>query len=260
MQHQPAAKPLRLITISISHYCEKVRWALDKLGILYTEEPHAPLFHRLITRSSGGNKTVPVLVTQAGTFSDSTDILQYLDTLTSSSKLYPAEPELRRQVDKLEDLFDTQLGPATRRWAYSYLLDDRNLWLRLWRQGAPAIERALFPVVFPLVYKLLRQGYDITTTSAATSYEQIQRLFETVSTQLADGRPYLVGNRFSAADLTFAALAAPALRPKNYGPKKYRVEMFSLRDLPGKMAAQIKELRETPAGAYALRLFQEERN
>ncbi len=30
-------KPLRLITIPISHYCEKARWALTKLKLPYIE-------------------------------------------------------------------------------------------------------------------------------------------------------------------------------------------------------------------------------
>lgn len=44
-----SAKPLRLITLPISHYCEKVRWALDRQGIAYREEAHAPIFHGLYT-------------------------------------------------------------------------------------------------------------------------------------------------------------------------------------------------------------------
>ena len=260
LQNHLTAEPLRLITIAISHYCEKVRWALDKQAVSYIEEPHAPLFHRIATRSRGGKQTVPVLLAPGGTLSDSTAILQYLDTLRPSKRLYPAEPQLRRQVDKLEDLFDTQLGPATRRWAYSYLLNHPNLVLSLWRQGASPFERAVLPVISPLICRLVRQRYAVTATSAATSYENIKRLFQQVNRRLADGRSYLVGDRFSAADLTFAALAAPALQPANYGPKHYRVERLRLNELPQAMTAQIQQLRETPAGAYALRLFREDRH
>ena len=35
----------RLITIPISHYCEKGRWALDRAGVQYTEVPHLQGFH-----------------------------------------------------------------------------------------------------------------------------------------------------------------------------------------------------------------------
>ena len=35
----------QLITIPVSHYSEKVRWALDYLGLPYIEKPHMPPFH-----------------------------------------------------------------------------------------------------------------------------------------------------------------------------------------------------------------------
>jgi glutathione S-transferase len=38
-------KQLRLITIPVSHYCEKARWALTKLKLPYVEEAHMPPFH-----------------------------------------------------------------------------------------------------------------------------------------------------------------------------------------------------------------------
>ena len=42
--------PAILITIPLSHYCEKARWALDRVALPYREEPHAPLLHRLATK------------------------------------------------------------------------------------------------------------------------------------------------------------------------------------------------------------------
>ena len=57
------AEMLRLITIPISHYCEKARWALDRAGIAYREERHVQLVHRVAARRAGGGSTVPVLVT-----------------------------------------------------------------------------------------------------------------------------------------------------------------------------------------------------
>jgi glutathione S-transferase len=31
---------LRLVTIPISHYCEKARWSLERAGLEYREERH----------------------------------------------------------------------------------------------------------------------------------------------------------------------------------------------------------------------------
>ncbi|MEO0685263.1 MAG: glutathione S-transferase N-terminal domain-containing protein, partial [Cyanobacteria bacterium J06649_11] len=64
----------------ISHYCEKARWAMDYLEIDYLEEDHAPPFHKQYTSQHGGS-SVPVLVTEKEAFTDSKDILHYLDRI-----------------------------------------------------------------------------------------------------------------------------------------------------------------------------------
>jgi glutathione S-transferase len=213
MQPNSQEKSTRLIAFAVSHYCEKARWALERLNIPFIEEPHVPGFHWLFTLPNGG-KSVPLLLTEAGTFTDSTDILQYLDAIApASQRLYPADTELRRQVEALEDLFDTVLGVSVRCWIYFYVLNNYKLMQKLWCEGVPPVESILFPIIFPQVRFIARKDYNITAHSAADSLNQIKTLFEKVNNLLADGRSYLVGNSFSAAGLTFAYLVAPILIP-----------------------------------------------
>ena len=61
----------RLITIPISHFCEKARWALDRAGLEYDEERHVQGVHRFVARGAGGSGTVPVLIAAEGVFSES---------------------------------------------------------------------------------------------------------------------------------------------------------------------------------------------
>jgi glutathione S-transferase len=68
---------------------------------------------------------------------------------------------------------------------------------------------------------------------------------------LADGRPHLCGERFTAADLTFAALSASVVVPPVYGTPLPQPEM-----LPPEMAAFVQSIRDHPAGRYALSLFE----
>ncbi|MBD2181776.1 glutathione S-transferase family protein [Planktothrix sp. FACHB-1355] len=255
MQDRSPEQLPRLITTSISHYCEKVRWALERLNIPYIEERHAPLFHRLATARNEG-RSVPMLVTEAGTFSDSSDILQYIDGMSPvSAKLYPADPKLRQEVEKLEDWFDRQLGPSTGVWFYFYLLDRDKLILRLFCEGVEAIEAELFPVVFPCIREAMERAMEITPESAAESLDRINSIFETVNELLADGRKYLVGDSFSACDLTWACLTGLVLMPTEYGTK-----LPQLSEIPTEMAQTIEHFRATPAGSFALRLFREERD
>src|SRR5882724_491215 len=65
-----------LITIPISHYCEKARWALDRAGVSYQERAHLQVLHWIPVARAGGKKTAPVLVWGDRVFADSADIVE----------------------------------------------------------------------------------------------------------------------------------------------------------------------------------------
>jgi glutathione S-transferase len=79
-------------------------------------------------------------------------------------------------------------------------------------------------------------------------------VFRDVGEQLGDGRPFLVGERFSAADLTFAALASPLLLPPQCGASYPALDIVS-----ETMRDEVLRLRETAAGRFALRLYAQHR-
>jgi glutathione S-transferase len=246
---------MRLVTIGVSHYCEKARWALERAGVAYTEERHAPPFHILAAWRTGGRRTVPVLVADGGVHPDSTDILQHVDRLAGGpGRLYPEAEAERRDVEQLEELFDTQLGPHTRRWAYFHLLDHPELVRRVLLDGVGAGEQAAFRGLWPGIRVLIRKALRITPESAERSRRKVDEGFATVADRLADGRRYLVADRFTAADLTFAALASPVLCPPEYG-----AWLPPLDQLPEAVAAAMRAWQQTPAGRYALRLYRDER-
>ena len=82
---------LRLITISISHYVEKVKWALELAGIGYKEESHIPGLHAVATlwHSRGRHRSTPVLIDGKQVVPDSTAILQHLAKQHNQQWLYP---------------------------------------------------------------------------------------------------------------------------------------------------------------------------
>jgi glutathione S-transferase len=242
----------KLITIPVSHYCEKARWAMDYLQIPFKELPHMPPFHTGATKKYGGT-SVPVLITDTGAATDSTDILRYLDRLYPE-KLYPVEPKLHLLGNELERLFNDTLGVQTRRWGYSYVLTPQLLYPK-WTFGVPFWEKLLFPIIFPKVNPIVRERFGITETSAAESYREIEIVFDRVTNLLADGRKYLLGDKFSAIDITFAALAAPILQPA-----EQHIPPMPLESSPVQMQADIRKCRATPAGEFGLRLYRENRN
>jgi glutathione S-transferase len=242
----------RLITIPVSHYSEKARWALDYLQIPFQELAHMPPFHRGATKKHGGT-TVPILLTDTIAINDSTDILRYLDTLYPG-KLYPVEPELQALATELETLFNQTLGVYTRRWGYSHALTSELIYPR-WTLGVPFWEKLLFPMIFPKIQSIVRSGLNITTTSAVESYLEIETVFDRVTQILADGRKYLLGDNFSAIDLTFAALAAPTIQPP-----EHHISPSPLELLPTQMQTDIRNFQATPAGEFGLRLYRENRH
>jgi glutathione S-transferase len=250
-------KAIRLITIPMSHYCEKARWALEWAGVQYIEEQHLQGFHVLPAYLAARRDTVPILVTEEGVFPDSTEILKWCDQRAGDSrKLYPAEPGLRREVELFEDALDEEFGVASRLWMYSHALDHLPLLLDISKaHRIPRHELRLMPWVFPIVKGWISGGLGISPVAARNALGVVNRVFEKIGETLSDGRPYLFGERFTAADLTFASLSAAVLVPENYG-----VRLPQVADLPPEMRREVERLRGTPAGTFALRLFAQNRH
>jgi glutathione S-transferase len=240
----------RLITIAFSHYCEKARWALERAGVPFDEDIHLPGFHYRAVKRAGGDKTVPVLVSDGQTVRDSTDIVAWADTHRPGS-LIPVTAA--GDALQLEDELDNHFGPATRRWAYYHLLPNRAADPYVVK-GAPKWQATAFKVTRPIVVAMLRRGLKIDDAGVARSRDKIEQTFARIDALLADGRRYLTGDRFTVADLTFAALAAPILLPPEHPKMQLPLELFSAtaRD-------DIARWRDGPAGRFGLQLYATER-
>ncbi len=103
---------LRLITIPISHYCEKARWALERAGLSYREERHVQGVHRIAPRHAGGGSTVPVLVTPESVIGESEAILEWVDARTPPERrLFPAAPGLTSRFTRCAAASMPSSGP-----------------------------------------------------------------------------------------------------------------------------------------------------
>ena len=121
-------------------------------------------------------------------------------------------------------------------------------------QGVPAWEdvtlRAGWPLLKRFVGRALGISPGIETADEAAVFGELDHVAELLS----DGRPYLCGERFGAADLTFAALCAPVIVPPGYG-----VTLPQPDALAPATARLVQRAREHPAGRYALAQFAEQR-
>lgn len=250
-----AGAPCTLVTIPISHFCEKARWALDRAGVAYVERAHLQVLHVLATRRAGGGRTAPVLVCGETVLADSSDILAYADERGPvDRRLYPGDAEAAAEVRALERGFDERLGPHGRRWLYDRLRGQRALVRRYAPTGVPRWQRLGLPLALGPVTRIIDRRLEITPATVEQSLREVRATFDEVGRLLADRRPFLAGERFTAADLTFAALSSPVTVPPEYG-----VPLPALDELPPAMADVVRELRATPAGEHALRMYREER-
>jgi glutathione S-transferase len=243
---------LRLVTIPISHYCEKARWALQRAELAYREEPHVQGLHRLYARRAGGGQTVPVLLTPEGPIGESEQILEWVDRRTEESQRLFGEGEERDRAIALSRRLDERLGPHGRRLIYVRMFEQPEVMLRFNDQGVPRWEDRLLRLTLPLAKRFIARVLEIRPGVEHEDEATVFAEFDWVAEQLADGRPYLLGERFSAADLTFAALAAPIVLPPVYG-----VELPPLELLDAPTTQLVERGRAHPAGAFALRLYDE---
>jgi glutathione S-transferase len=246
---------LRLVTIPISHYREKARWALERAGRPYREERHVQGVHRFAARRAGGGNTVPVLVTPDGVLGESEEILAWVDERTpAAARLFPPEPGARDEVDRLCRRFDEVLGPRGRRLMYVHMFAQPKLALRFNNEGVPRWEDRASRYGWPLLVRLVERALGIRPGIGAEDEAAVWRELDFAAELLADGRPHLCGERFGAADLTFAALSAAVVVPPVYGVPLPQPDV-----LAPDTASLVRRAREHPAGRYALTLFVERR-
>jgi glutathione S-transferase len=240
---------LRLVTIGPSHYCEKARWALERAGLAYEERAFPPGFHRNAVRAAGGRFSTPVLVTPEGSITDSTEILAYADR--HGAGLF-TDDESRR----LEAWFDDDVGPHVRRAIYAVLLPDAAYVRRVFRPGLPPVQYGIWALLFPLAIRAgMRRYMKIYPEESARSLAKLREVCDQVAAMLSDGRRYLTGDRFTAADLCFAALLAPAVVPPEYGHPL----PVPGPDAPPELTALVESFRAHPAGQFVLRVYREDR-
>jgi glutathione S-transferase len=134
------------------------------------------------------------------------------------------------------------------------MLAARGLALPFNNEGVPVWEDRLARLGWSPIGRLIGRALEIRPGIEVEDEAAVWHELDLVGERLSDGRPYLSGERFGAADITFAALAAAVLVPPEYGTPLPQPEV-----LPPAMAAIVRRAREHPAGRHALALYDRHR-
>ncbi|MGD2129118.1 MAG: glutathione S-transferase family protein [Lysobacterales bacterium] len=254
-----------LETIAASHFVEKVRWCMDRLGLNYTEKRVGATLGAFFL-----GRTVPLLRFRSGavcsSIGNSAEILRYL--WGSQVAEHPEGAEfLRPTPERLElERRTDRAGRDLQVWIYHHILDDRALTLHAWGADDPALPRwqhLALRTLFPLLRALIRRAFAITPERHAQAVKRISALLADVDTGLADGRKSILGgDTINYTDIAFAAVMALWVQPAEFGRGMADGVRIDLASCPGAMQDEISAWRDAcpRATRFVEDMYREHRN
>ena len=239
--------------LELSHYNEKVRWALDHKRIHHVRRSLLPGLHRLTARRlTGDTPTTPVLTLDGRSIGDSSRIVAAIEERWPRPPLYPVDQAQRRRALELEEFFDEELGPHIRRAVYHELLPNPDSVVPLFAHGQPLAARILVRAAFPVVRAGIRRILEIGADSAQRSREKTVSAMDRLEEEIGPSG-YLVGDSLTVADITAAALFYPVVRPAEF---PYPM----VRELPPAAREFLDDLARRPGGQWVAQMYRRHRN
>lgn len=227
---------ITLYQMPISHYCEKVRWMLDYKRLPYKKKNLLPGLHIKPMLKLTEQSSVPVLVDNKKVVFNSPNILAYLDAEYPRFPLDTQNEECDQgsvlAINEWESLADDVVGVHVRKICYATILDHPDIIIPIFAQGGPWYGRFVMKKIFPQVRYKMRKYLKLDPEEIKISVHELNLVKEKVLKRVKD-HEYLVGNSFTRADLSVAALFAPFFCPEKYGlewPQHYPEPLQSIID------------------------------
>ena len=205
-----------LYQFPISHYCEKIRWALDYKNIRYEIKNLLPGLHLSKTRKLAPDTCVPILVDDDRVIQGSDSIITYLDQTYTGQSLTPASEQLINEALEWEQYVDREIGIHVRRCCYHVLLEHPDIMIPFFTHQGPWYGNLYIHFVYPKLKKAMRKALNINEESEQRSRERLGHAIDKLHGHLQQN-DFLVGDQFSRADLSAASLLAPLCMPEKYG-------------------------------------------
>jgi glutathione S-transferase len=239
--------------LDISHFNEKARWALDYKGIPHIRRSVFPGMQAARARMlRGGTSTLPVIDIDGTRIGDSTRIIEELERRWPDPPLYPADPAERQRALEIEDFFDEHCAHEMRRVMFDPMLREPELMAEATgseRHRGARVTRFLAPVIFPVMDRAVRHKYAISPDTAAEARDTVVAAMDRIERERGPSG-YLVGDSFSVADLTAAAILSVLVRPPEF--PYHQVD-------PARDPEDLKRWRDGlvdhPAFAYVLEMY-----
>lgn len=160
----------------------------------------------------GRQITFPVFELDGERIGDSTAIIAALERLKPDPPLYPTDPDERRRALALEDWFDEHFVPPLRRLFFSELSCEPSRFGAFLATTAPLPLARLKRLGAACGHAFIVSRYGATRRAAEAARAQVLAGLDRLESELGDS-DYLVGGRFTVADLGVAACMHPLVLP-----------------------------------------------
>ncbi len=242
-------KDIVLHQFPFSHFNDKARWTLDFKDIDHERVTYLPGPHAGPIKKLSGQTQTPVLEIHGEIIAGSTGILKRLETMCPDPALFP--PKHAEAIDETIQRFDGEVGPATRTVLFSVMLLHGGYLTGMFSTGKGFLTRKLYRATFPLVKGLMAKANGVTEANVEKSFDITRQTLDEVATRVhATG--YLVGDSFTAADLTAAALLAPLANPEH-------PDMRRPTPVPTDLGRLLDEFRDHSSIAWVNTMYREHR-
>jgi glutathione S-transferase len=247
--------PPTLVQFRSSHYNEKARWALDYKRIPHTRRTVLPGFHARPLRKLTGSTQVPVLLRGGEAIADSTHIIAALEASHPEPALYPRDESGRERALALEDFFDEEVGAPIRHAMFFHSMPNPAFVAALFAGGHGRLARGAFGTAIRMRQRGIAAAMNLTKEAFEESCKQIEAGLARLEAEIQPSG-YLVGDAFSVADLTAAALFSILVFPEHHPhlpqcerPASVRAFHAAYTHRPG--ALWVREMYRTHRGSSA---------
>ena len=234
---------------AFSHFNEKARWALDYKGVPHKRETYLPGPHMPAIKRLSGQTATPVLQVGDTITAGSAAIIDALETAHPDPALYPTDPDLRTQALAWQAHADEHLGPAVRTVVFSVLVEEAGYLCNMFGGSKGLAKRVLYRASFPLARGLIAKGNGVTEPgNVEKCYAHTHKALDELATTV-NASGYVVGNTFSVADLTAAALLAPIAALEH-------PDMARPKPIPPSYAAMLEQFNGHAAIEWVRRMYE----
>ncbi len=251
-------EPVKVLSFSPSADAELNRWILSYYGVNFKESRHSVPLYFILNKILKGESFILYRDGDTKLVNVRAVIDHYDIQVAPEYKLIP--DTLADQMEKSWIRYNTELGSAVVKWAYTNLLPHKLIMIRPLTLGSLWIEQFFVKHWYNVANQLIWKSQQLSKPAADESLKSIKTIFEEVDRLLADGRTYLHGERMTLADLAFAVSGAPLVLPSNYGGGTYgQGPIPTFEEFPLELQETISKMRETRSGQFILRLYAEDR-